>query len=179
MVFVVVAEAKRTFVWFRIRNLGSEVSLIEDLMDPCVQHGEHGIMFTTLKVNCRARSRLTPGAPALTSCCVSPTGLLLPDPAREDHVEAAPPLPPFFPSHQPIRLLLLLTKGPDERHLKRAPPPPTIRSRHAVRPPEGNMLRCATRSDITYFLCLLQSQARLQASVLCLHLKKKKCLPHF
>lgn len=173
MVFVVVAEAERTFVWFRIRNLGSEVSLIEDLMDPCVQHGEHGIMFTTLKVNCRARSRLTPGAPALTSCCVSPTGLLLPDPAREDHVEAAPPLPPFFPSHQPIRLLLLLTKGPDERHLKRAPPPPTIRSRHAVRPPEGNMLRCATRSDITYFLCLLQSQARLQASVLCLHLKKK------
>uniref|UniRef100_A0A8C2X7U5 Alsin Rho guanine nucleotide exchange factor ALS2 n=1 Tax=Cyclopterus lumpus TaxID=8103 RepID=A0A8C2X7U5_CYCLU len=35
----------------RIRNLGSEVSLIEDLMDPCVQHGEHGIMFTTLKVS--------------------------------------------------------------------------------------------------------------------------------
>uniref|UniRef100_A0AAQ4Q1Y9 Alsin Rho guanine nucleotide exchange factor ALS2 n=1 Tax=Gasterosteus aculeatus aculeatus TaxID=481459 RepID=A0AAQ4Q1Y9_GASAC len=33
----------------RIRNLGSEVSLIEDLMDPCLQHGEHGIMFTTLK----------------------------------------------------------------------------------------------------------------------------------
>ncbi|KAM4711014.1 alsin isoform 2-T2 [Anableps anableps] len=33
----------------RIRNLGSEVSLIEDLMDPCIQHGEHGIMFTTLK----------------------------------------------------------------------------------------------------------------------------------
>ncbi|CAN9498441.1 unnamed protein product [Ophioblennius macclurei] len=33
----------------RIRNLGSEVSLMEDLMDPCVQHGEHGIMFTTLK----------------------------------------------------------------------------------------------------------------------------------
>ncbi|XP_017557690.1 alsin isoform X3 [Pygocentrus nattereri] len=33
----------------RIRNLGSEVSLIEDFMDPCVQHGEHGIMFTTLK----------------------------------------------------------------------------------------------------------------------------------
>ncbi|KAJ8003567.1 hypothetical protein DPEC_G00149690 [Dallia pectoralis] len=33
----------------RIRNLGSEVSLIEDLMDPCVQNGEHGIMFTTLK----------------------------------------------------------------------------------------------------------------------------------
>ncbi|XP_062853828.1 alsin [Trichomycterus rosablanca] len=33
----------------RIRNLGSEVSLIEDLMDPCVQHGEHDIMFTTLK----------------------------------------------------------------------------------------------------------------------------------
>uniref|UniRef100_A0A3B5MUK6 Alsin Rho guanine nucleotide exchange factor ALS2 b n=1 Tax=Xiphophorus couchianus TaxID=32473 RepID=A0A3B5MUK6_9TELE len=35
-----------------IRNLGSEVSLIEDLMDPCVQHGEHGIMFTTLKQAC-------------------------------------------------------------------------------------------------------------------------------
>lgn len=38
----------------RIRNLGSEVSLIEDLMEPCVQHGEHGIMFTTLKVCERA-----------------------------------------------------------------------------------------------------------------------------
>lgn len=38
------------FSVLRIRNLGSEVSLIEDLMDPCVQHGEHGIMFTTLKV---------------------------------------------------------------------------------------------------------------------------------
>ncbi|XP_043931046.1 alsin isoform X2 [Protopterus annectens] len=33
----------------RIRNLGSEVHLIEDLMDPCLQHGEQGIMFTTLK----------------------------------------------------------------------------------------------------------------------------------
>ncbi|XP_047193094.1 alsin-like isoform X1 [Scophthalmus maximus] len=33
----------------RIRNLGAEVSLIEDLMDPNVQHGEMGLMFTTLK----------------------------------------------------------------------------------------------------------------------------------
>ncbi|XP_053328215.1 alsin [Spea bombifrons] len=33
----------------RIRNLGSEVHLIEDLMDPYLQHGELGIMFTTLK----------------------------------------------------------------------------------------------------------------------------------
>ncbi|XP_069790417.1 alsin isoform X2 [Narcine bancroftii] len=33
----------------RIRNLGSEVHLIEDLMDLSVQHGEQGIMFTTLK----------------------------------------------------------------------------------------------------------------------------------
>lgn len=33
----------------RIRNLGSEVHLIEDLMDPYFQHGEQGIMFTTLK----------------------------------------------------------------------------------------------------------------------------------
>ncbi|XP_060049477.1 alsin [Erinaceus europaeus] len=33
----------------RIRNLGSEVYLIEDLMDPYLQHGEQGIMFTTLK----------------------------------------------------------------------------------------------------------------------------------
>lgn len=58
----------------RIRNLGSEVSLIEDLMDPCVQHGEHGIMFTTLKVlerwvcglsvlapHCLSAGALTPG----------------------------------------------------------------------------------------------------------------------
>ncbi|XP_037136637.1 alsin-like isoform X2 [Syngnathus acus] len=33
----------------RIRNLGAEVSLIEDLMDPNLQHGELGLMFTTLK----------------------------------------------------------------------------------------------------------------------------------
>ncbi|KAM7365714.1 hypothetical protein PAMP_016627 [Pampus punctatissimus] len=43
------ASAVETLQQIRIRNLGSEVSLIEDLMDPCVQHGEHGIMFTTLK----------------------------------------------------------------------------------------------------------------------------------
>ncbi|CAJ1079928.1 alsin-like isoform X2 [Xyrichtys novacula] len=33
----------------KIRNLGAEVSLIEDLMDPNVQHGELGLMLTTLK----------------------------------------------------------------------------------------------------------------------------------
>lgn len=44
------------FCLFSIRNLGSEVSLIEDLMDPCVQHGEHGIMFTTLKVTSHSLS---------------------------------------------------------------------------------------------------------------------------
>ncbi|KAK3543549.1 hypothetical protein QTP70_023880, partial [Hemibagrus guttatus] len=33
----------------RIRNLGSEVSLIDDFMDPALQHGELGLMFTTLK----------------------------------------------------------------------------------------------------------------------------------
>lgn len=33
----------------RIRNLGAEVNLIEDLMDPNLQHGEMGLMFTTLK----------------------------------------------------------------------------------------------------------------------------------
>uniref|UniRef100_A0A674NA68 Alsin Rho guanine nucleotide exchange factor ALS2 n=1 Tax=Takifugu rubripes TaxID=31033 RepID=A0A674NA68_TAKRU len=33
----------------RIRNLGAEVDMIEDLMDPNVQHGELGLMFTTLK----------------------------------------------------------------------------------------------------------------------------------
>ncbi|XP_027878027.1 alsin-like isoform X1 [Xiphophorus couchianus] len=33
----------------RVRNLGAEVSLIEDLMDPNLQHGEMGLMFTTLK----------------------------------------------------------------------------------------------------------------------------------
>ncbi|XP_068185150.1 alsin-like isoform X2 [Antennarius striatus] len=35
----------------RIRNLGAEVSMIEDLMDPNVQHGELGLMFTTLKAS--------------------------------------------------------------------------------------------------------------------------------
>eukprot|EP00063_Salmo_salar_P062996 XP_014037831.1 PREDICTED: alsin-like isoform X1 [Salmo salar] len=34
----------------RMRNLAAEVSLIEDLMDPSLQHGELGHMFTTLKV---------------------------------------------------------------------------------------------------------------------------------
>ncbi|KAM3608464.1 uncharacterized protein V6R79_026113 [Siganus canaliculatus] len=33
----------------RIRNLGAEISLIDDLMDPSLQHGELGLMFTTLK----------------------------------------------------------------------------------------------------------------------------------
>ncbi|XP_035377796.1 alsin isoform X4 [Electrophorus electricus] len=33
----------------QIRNLGSEVSLIDDLMEPALQHGELGLMFTTLK----------------------------------------------------------------------------------------------------------------------------------
>ncbi|PWA31284.1 hypothetical protein CCH79_00002874, partial [Gambusia affinis] len=33
----------------RVRNLGAEVSLIEDLMDPNLEHGEMGLMFTTLK----------------------------------------------------------------------------------------------------------------------------------
>ncbi|XP_072301246.1 alsin-like isoform X3 [Eucyclogobius newberryi] len=33
----------------RIKNLGAEVSLIEDLMDPNLEHGEMGLMFTTLK----------------------------------------------------------------------------------------------------------------------------------
>uniref|UniRef100_A0A3P9C1D1 Alsin Rho guanine nucleotide exchange factor ALS2 n=1 Tax=Maylandia zebra TaxID=106582 RepID=A0A3P9C1D1_9CICH len=33
----------------RIRNLGAEISLIEDMMDPNIQHGELGLMFTTLK----------------------------------------------------------------------------------------------------------------------------------
>ncbi|XP_029967900.1 alsin isoform X2 [Salarias fasciatus] len=33
----------------RIRNLGAEVCLIEDLMDPNIQHGELGLMLTTLK----------------------------------------------------------------------------------------------------------------------------------
>uniref|UniRef100_H3CDQ7 Alsin Rho guanine nucleotide exchange factor ALS2 n=1 Tax=Tetraodon nigroviridis TaxID=99883 RepID=H3CDQ7_TETNG len=32
-----------------IRNLGAEINMIEDLMDPNVQHGELGLMFTTLK----------------------------------------------------------------------------------------------------------------------------------
>lgn len=43
----------------RIRNLGAEVSLIEDLMDPNVQHGELGLMFTTLKVRLPSTHPLT------------------------------------------------------------------------------------------------------------------------
>ncbi|XP_070980319.1 alsin isoform X1 [Oncorhynchus clarkii lewisi] len=36
----------------RMRNLAAEVSFIEDLMDPSLQHGELGLMFTTLKACC-------------------------------------------------------------------------------------------------------------------------------
>ncbi|XP_051478900.1 alsin isoform X4 [Apus apus] len=43
------ASAVECLQQIRIRNLGSEVHLIEDLMDPYLQHGEQGIMFTTLK----------------------------------------------------------------------------------------------------------------------------------
>lgn len=38
------------FLLSRIRNLGAEINMMEDLMDPNVQHGELGLMFTTLKV---------------------------------------------------------------------------------------------------------------------------------
>lgn len=77
----------------RIRNLGSEVSLIEDLMDPCVQHGEHGIMFTTLKVLrhcfCCHDDGTVPPLACMNAgfCCVS--GLLLPDSTREDHIKSS------------------------------------------------------------------------------------------
>lgn len=82
-------------------------------MDPCVQHGEHGIMFTTLKVTrgiiCRnllfpvrcsegnVGAQRNMGKLNLSSfefqvfMCLSPTGMLLPDPTREDHVGLAPP----------------------------------------------------------------------------------------
>lgn len=73
-------------------------------MDPCVQHGEHGIMFTTLKVTrgiiCRTVSfpvRRSEENENLSSSefqlfvCLSPAGVLLPDPTREDHVGPAPP----------------------------------------------------------------------------------------
>lgn len=126
------------FVWFRIRNLGSEVSLIEDLMDPCVEHGEHGIMFTTLKVRCYARSSwlLNSGAAVVTFSCVSPAGLLLPDPAWEDRVWPDPAPTSTAHSHQLIRLLLL---------------PLTLSS---VWPHESNLLRIAPGSYITDLLLL-------------------------
>ena len=34
----------------RIRHLGAEIHFIDDLMEEHLQHGELGIMFTTLKV---------------------------------------------------------------------------------------------------------------------------------
>ncbi|KAG5830114.1 hypothetical protein ANANG_G00317130, partial [Anguilla anguilla] len=50
----------------RIRNLGSEVSLIEDLMDPCVQHGSTGSCSprsrrATIRSSTRRSRRETPG----------------------------------------------------------------------------------------------------------------------
>ncbi len=35
----------------RIRHLGAEIHFIDDLMEEHLQHGELGIMFTTLKVD--------------------------------------------------------------------------------------------------------------------------------
>lgn len=35
----------------RIQHLGAEIQLIDDLLDPHMQHGELGIMFTTLRVS--------------------------------------------------------------------------------------------------------------------------------
>ena len=34
----------------KIRHLGAEISMIDDLMERHMEHGELGIMFTTLKV---------------------------------------------------------------------------------------------------------------------------------
>ena len=34
----------------RIQHLGAEIHLIDDLMEEHLEHGELGIMFTTLKV---------------------------------------------------------------------------------------------------------------------------------
>lgn len=35
----------------QILQLGSEIHFIEDFLESCMQHGELGLMFTTLKVN--------------------------------------------------------------------------------------------------------------------------------
>ncbi|KAI8761233.1 agglutinin-like protein 2, partial [Biomphalaria glabrata] len=33
----------------KIHHLGAEIQIIEDLMEPHLEHGEFGLMFTTLK----------------------------------------------------------------------------------------------------------------------------------
>lgn len=50
LVVMFLGAGNELLLLFRIRNLGAEVSLIEDLMDPYLEHGEMGLMFTTLKV---------------------------------------------------------------------------------------------------------------------------------
>lgn len=75
-----------------------------------------------------------PRAAVLTFSCVSPAGLLLPDPTWEDHVGAAPPPTSTTHSHQLIRLLLVLL---------------TLSN---VWPHESNLLRIATRTYTTDFL---------------------------
>lgn len=54
--------------FFRIRNLGAEVSLIDDLMDPNIQHGEMGLMFTTLQVDPPTHRMLTTQIIHLEGC---------------------------------------------------------------------------------------------------------------
>lgn len=35
----------------RVLQLGSEIHFVEDFLEPAMQHGELGVMFTTLKVS--------------------------------------------------------------------------------------------------------------------------------
>lgn len=148
-------------------------------MDPCVQHGEHDIMFTTLKVKCQARSslRLTPGAAALTSCCVSPTGLLLPDPAREDHVEAAYtyPLLPQSPASQ-------VTFAADQSPRWAAPEKGTAATHHPESPRGQTSWRKHARlCHKKWHLLPVPPPVTTQTpsiSVVSLS-DKKSCLPHF
>lgn len=70
----------------RIRNLGAEVSLIEDLMDPNLEHGEFGLMFTTLKVRVTSNVYFLCDCLLLLICVWLCAGLLHPNPTGVNDV---------------------------------------------------------------------------------------------
>ncbi|OXB76848.1 UNVERIFIED_CONTAM: hypothetical protein H355_002541 [Colinus virginianus] len=99
----------------RIRNLGSEVHLIEDLMDPYLQHGEQGIMFTTLKIYECLQNYLgkRPVPVMLQAHALNREALLSAHDtvAQKDFEPTLPPLPDNIPENEEAMRIVCLVKN--------------------------------------------------------------------